>query len=390
MIAAWKSIVFPIVGAVLGASAFAYRQRVDRGPDELAYSLVPIRSQALSIAPAGGLRGFVDKAELRKILRLAEPRWTVVKTNHLLHSLRLWGLDAAFKLEPFEDGVSVPSSKRMLAALTDSAIAEECGVIPYPFLFMTRFGPSAPVTKGGGVSHPDQYIQGLGEAGARSDMAIRLPDGALATLEGVIRESLANFNIEQEMEFTAVAYSRWLPPTRRWVDRHGYMHSFDEIADALMSRSLDGASCCGAHVPYALVNLLRANEQEAILDEATAERVESHLAQFSRRLEENQDPSGVWLGSWYKSSEPSPENSRGLQALTATGHNLEWIALAAPRLRPRPDCVERAARALARLLPAHPFSTAVNTYPTFSHACRALALMEEVQPAALLASESGD
>ena len=137
----------------------------------------------------------------------------------------------------------------MFEALTDSVIAEECGVVPYPFLFMTHLGPSAPITKGGGVSHPDQYIQALGEAGARSDTAIRLPDGASATLEGVIRESLANFNIEQEMEFTAVAYSRWLPPTRRWVDRHGYVHSFDEIAEALMSRSLDGASCCGCARP---------------------------------------------------------------------------------------------------------------------------------------------
>ena len=158
--------------------------------------------------PTGGLRGYINKDDLRKILRLAEPRWTVVKTNHLLHALRLWGMDAAFKLEPFEYGVTVPSSRRMFEGLTDSVIAEECGVVPYPFLFMTHLGPSAPITKGGGVSHPDQYIQALGEAGARSDTAIRLPDGASATLEGVIRESLANFNIEQEMEFTAVAYSR--------------------------------------------------------------------------------------------------------------------------------------------------------------------------------------
>ena len=242
----------------------------------------------------------------------------------------------------------------MLDVLLDSRAAETSGVEPYPFLYRSDPGVSVQYEAGGcGIAHHDQYLKVMGDLGLSSETAIRLPDGSPSTLGEVIRNSLANFDIGQELEFTAVAYSRWLPPTRSWVDRHGDRHSFDDIAEALMKRPSDKTSCCGAHTPYALVNLLRANQQYPILDPDVARRVEAHLVDISRRLEANQDPSGAWLGRWYVSREPVPDETIGFQAIWATGHHLEWITLAPEHLRPNRQCIERA-RADAR--PTHPWA----------------------------------
>jgi hypothetical protein len=220
----------------------------------------------------------------------------------------------------------------------------------------------------------------------RCDTPIRLPGGSWFALEDVVRHSLANFDSEQELEFTAVAYSRWLPPETAWTDRYGEEHDFDQLTDALLRRVPQHTACYGCHTPYALVNLLRANERHRILRASTVRRLEARLVEVSRLLERNQDASGVWFGLWYKCSEPAPGHSRGLQAIWVTGHQLEWIALAPQRVRPALGCIKRAARALVRLLPEHSYMTAANTYPQFSHACRALALIEEVEPGAILAS----
>jgi len=88
----------------------------------------------------------------------------------------------------------------------------------------------------------------------------------------------------------------------------------------------------------------------------------------------------VWLGRWHESKAPLADAPWAFQAIAVTGHHLEWIALAPPQFRPRRESVERAALALARLIPQQPPPTVANSYAPFSHAARALLLMEEADP----------
>jgi hypothetical protein len=272
--------------------------------------------------------------------------------------------------------------------LTDSFEAERAGVVPYPFLQRSRFGVSVQVDSPGGFAHLDQYLKAFGELALPSSTPVRLPDGDWLTIEDVLRESLANFNIDQELEFTAVAYARWLPPTKSWVDRYGVAYTFDELASALLDRRADKTACNGVHTLYAIVNLLRVNAVYKILAPATTRRLEARLAEASRQLEQHQHSTGVWLARWYQSKEPAVDGSFALQAIWVTGHHLEWIALAPQGLRPRRATILLAAHALARLLLEHSYMTAANTYPQFSHACRRLALLEEVKPASLASGGS--
>jgi hypothetical protein len=144
------------ISVLISAIALASGRRSTARPPS--YRQLRLRAQALTIQPAGGLCGTVSIDELRSALRLVEPRLRVPKVNHLLHALRLWGAHSSFDLEPFDFGVQFSSSERLLDVLTDSLDAENSGIVPYPFLYRSRYGVGVHVGGGGSVAHVDQYL----------------------------------------------------------------------------------------------------------------------------------------------------------------------------------------------------------------------------------------
>jgi hypothetical protein len=265
--------------------------------------------------------------------------------------------------------------------------AEKAGV-PYPVLHHTAVGVGVQYeASAGGVTHHDQYLKAMAEAGVHASTKITLTDGTTATIGDLVRNSLHYFDIEQELEFTAVAYSRWLPPSREWINRYGESHSFDEVAWALLSKRPEDAACRGTHVAYALVNLLRADEVYRILKPASHRQIEDYLIWISSLLEKHQTGTGLWLGCWYASQAPMQDSDLTHQAILVTGHHLEWMALAPSRLRPPDAVIQKAARSLATLVENSPPATVAGSYPPYSHAGRALALLVAQDPLTLIRPE---
>ncbi|MCI0380420.1 MAG: hypothetical protein L0215_22780 [Gemmataceae bacterium] len=346
------------------------------------------RDKAIVIPPAGGLTGTISRQELYRALLFVQPQWRVSKTSIILHALRLWGPEAQFDASvlpnPFYAGI--PSGKRMLEVILDMEEHVQAGVKPSAFLYRSEHGVRVwyGAMFGGDVAHVDQFLKVTGELGLSSDQEIRLMDGSRATLGEVVHDSLALFSPKEELEFTAVAYSRWLPPNGEWVDRFGNRHSLDDICLALARKPLGEGTCSGIHVPYALVNLLRAHYLHPVLSKEAVQFAETRLQEISRLLEKNQSPSGAWFENWHVSNTPKDGPDPTFQIISATGHHLEWIALAPERLRPATPCVKRSARLLAELIPRHTVNTISSGYTAFSHAARALALIEECDPAEVI------
>jgi hypothetical protein len=91
---------------------------------------------------------------------------------------------------------------------------------------------------------------------------------------------------------------------------------------------------------------LLVDRHRPILAEPTRSAVIAELGQTSQRLEHVQLASGAWTLDWAKDDPPIasawlPDDQTG-PLLHATGHHLEWIALAPPELRPKEECIRKA------------------------------------------------
>lgn len=348
------------------------------------------RDRALALPPAGGLRGTVSREELRRVFWFTQPRWRMSKTANILHALRLWGGDATFSHDaPLGEGrATIADSRRMLTVMLDMKEFNQANVGPSPFLYRTEYGAGITeyLPSGGNVAHVDQYLKVMGELGLEAATPIRLADGHEATLADVLRDSLAKYRPTQELEFTAVAYSRWLPPNREWRDREGVRHTLDELCLAMAAKPIGEGACAGAHAPYALANLIRAHRAVPCLSGRAVAAAEGRLREVSGLLDRHRLPGGGWYSAWHRSAAPDPVGDPTFQFVVATGHHLEWIAMAPPELRPQADTIRAAASHLAEMIPTHTANTIHNGYTTFTHAARALALLEEVDPSEVLRS----
>lgn len=145
----------------------------------------------------------------------------------------------------------------------------------------------------------------------------------------------------------------------------------------------------GVHALYALANIYRVNEETVILSPETTLRLRNHFVDVVKRLEAHQRPNGAWFGNWAESAEIKVKSDpTAFEAIAATGHHLEWIAIMPPDLRPSRRAIAKAAQLLVELLPAHDISTIANNYAPFSHAARALLLLEKMDPDEFLNSDA--
>jgi hypothetical protein len=312
-----------------------------------------------------------------------------------MHALRLWGSSARFDSPDVQGDVpilnpfltAIPSAREMVAAMLSNPEARRLGVYPNINIRRSEYGVAVEVgTVPGSIGHVDQYLKVAGDLGLSSGTQLELGDGETATISDVLRDSLAQFQIDQELDFTAASYAMWLPPHRSWHDRFGVEHSLEEVVGALLRRPVGSGACFGTHLPYALVQLYRSNEECYLFSRSLAGRIATTLSRVSRLLERHQSREGAWYAQWQESASADETEPAAFQAIAATGHHLEWISYAPPPLRPGEETIRRAARFLAESIPLNSVTTISRSYPRFSHAARALVLLEEVDPANLISN----
>ena len=140
--------------------------------------------------------------------------------------------------------------------------------------------------------------------------------------------------------------------------------------------------CYGQHRLYTLAMILRIESQ--MLDEglgplickSTRRCVKDYLLDMTRRLHQNQSVGGYWDGNWADSSKPvpDPETDKLSRRILATGHALEWWAMAPQSLHPPRETIVRAAQWLSRTIIEMDQRTVEKNYTFLTHAARALSL----------------
>jgi hypothetical protein len=159
--------------------------------------------------------------------------------------------------------------------------------------------------------------------------------------------------------------------------------SFDLLADRLMRGHKRFGVCSGTHRLYSLMVLLRLDDDHDILSDAMRERALQHLKSVRDLIAVCQFEDGHWPSNWSEGAKAlsDPIEDELYKKVIATGHHLEWLAIAPQELHPPRDQILKAADWVIKTTTDQSASDISSRYTFFSHVGNALALWRKTHPA---------
>jgi hypothetical protein len=348
---------------------------------------VQLRTQpAATVDPLYDEPEFVSDDELLAVLTKVVPRFSRqhLRPNLVEHALRTWGSEIAFG---GDDAISGP---QMTEFLTDhSKYIDSWGKDNTPLMQLT--GEGVHVRWADGVSgsvHHDHTLAALTEAGLSLDAPVYTTVRPMQ-VRNVLEEALRDFRLdERETEWSALSFALWMAPQHAsaWHNGQGRCITFDLLADRLMRNHRRDGVCLGTHRVYSLMLMLRLNTQagDALLAAETVSDITEYLHDCRDLIAAAQDADGSWTANWTDgaaaaaSADPKAPFSK---RVIATGHHLEWLAIAPREFHPPREQMQKAARWLVRTTTEMPQAELDQNYTYFSHVAKALAMWRKTSPA---------
>jgi hypothetical protein len=345
--------------------------------------VTPPRTTPLVIEPLYDDPEVVSDRELADVLAKIQPRFPreKLKPNYVEHALRTWSVQATFADPDVMSGEALKNylvdHGRYLAAwgneMEPLLSDQEAGVA-------VRWG----YVDGASVHH-DHWLASLTEAGVSLDEPVFTPSQREHTIRDVLQQSLWDFRVDEvETEWSALAFGLWLPPQREWRLRDGRVVTFDLLADRLMRGDRKLGVCAGTHRVYSLMVLVRLDDEFQILTPTMRDRVWSHLETVRDAITVSQFPDGHWPSNWADGADAvaKPVDEELYKKVIATGHHLEWLAIAPPELHPPREQILNAADWVIGVTRGQSDAEIAQRYTFFSHIGNALALWRKTHPAA--------
>lgn len=381
----WRRILLFVASQaiILGGVVWATTQRWEHRQEVRA--LPPLRERAFKLTPLHDCPWMVTDEQLEASLRKVYPRFRgpEPKMNYVDHAFRMWGPDALF-----DDPEALSGAELRDLLLNHDEFAKVWPNNP-PFLVKTKTGPSIRYKEGRETaSHIDHSLASISETGISRDYPVRTSEED-TTFGELVRTSLRDFSLdEMEYEWSTLAYALFLPPVKSWYTTEGQELNWDRIADRLMREAVDQGVCFSQHRHHSLVAVLRAHDEVGpILSPTGRKRVIGYLTAVSRLLVRSQHERGYWDDQWYAGKQATTHADDALTGdtltnrLVATGHTMEWLALAPEEVLPPRENLTRAAQWIVRTLEQLDIEQIKNQYAFASHAADALALWRKTTPA---------
>ncbi len=321
----------------------------------------------------------VSDEDLAAVLTKVLPRFSreKLRPNYVEHALRIWGAQIEFDSP---DLVSGPQMAQYLVN-TGEYLASWGGDVepilePEPDGIRIRWGPDLTASV-----HHDHMLASMAEAGVTLDTPVFTP-ARQTTMEQILSEALRDFRLdERETEWSAMAFGLYLAPqgTASWHNGQGRRITFDMLAERLMRKHRKKGVCLGTHRVYSLMALLRLDEENGseLLTAATRSQIMQFLHGARDLIIASQDPDGSWPPNWHEGADAAANkdpNEKAYRRVIATGHHLEWLAIAPKELHPPHDSIVRAADWIVQKTLQTPQSEINSSYTFYSHVGNALAL----------------
>jgi hypothetical protein len=334
------------------------------------------------------MKNVVTEDDLVCVLCGALPLWNPPSVPSAFHELKLWGRNFAFTKDIL--GTERTGEFLVTTLLNDDACRANTAppggsyLLDSPFGIRVVLAGTEDAVEYRAEGHYGQLLKVLGEVAVPSTTAVRTSSGRVGDVAELYQDAVLRFSLAQELEFVACALAYWQPPLKTWKDQFGNEYGFDQLLSKLIATPFGKGACGGCHVPYAVVVILRVDEDYSILSSAMRNAAQKWLAGLSHWLEDRESPLGGWDKSWGKLGVvPFLYGDDLLDRITITGHHLEWMSLV-PNDSPLPSefVIKRAVAAIrrdVRALPALPYRSFKTLLPV-SHAARALALFRRDDP----------
>lgn len=340
------------------------------------------RTTPLVIAPLYDDPEVVSDEELAGVLAQIRPVFPPerMKPNFVEHALRAWSVRATFADPRALSGVQLKDflvdHGRYLASWGDSV---------EPLLQDRKDGVVVRWGKEDGASvHHDHWLASLTEAGVSlHEPVFTAGQRTPKTVADVLEQSLADFRVDEaEVEWSALGFGLWLPPQKEWYTRTGRHVSFDLLADRLMRGHKRFGVCSGTHRIYSLMVLVRLDDEYQILSAARRVEAMDHLREVRDLIVASQFPDGHWPSNWSVGADAleHPVDDELFKQVIATGHHLEWLAIAPTELHPPREQILKAADWVIATTLSQTSEEIQQRYTFFSHVGNALALWRKTHP----------
>lgn len=362
-------IILPAILGVLTLSAATVNTR----------PMMPVlHENPRTVRPQYNYDFVVSDQQLNQVLYQLRPKFSPdkpPKTNYVDHALRFWGTKIEF------DDQALDGAQLRELLVNHKTFSAAWGKNETPLLSMTPHGIAVRTQQGRStVSHVDHLLGSLAEVGTPLSYKI-----TAANVEGrlidMVRDGVMNFSLNQrEYEWTTLALAFYAADGSSWYSPEGQEINYDYLAKRIMRETQPDGVCYGQHRLYTLTILLRIDDQMrsegGLLSSETRGNILSYLGDMTRRAYQNQSSEGSWDGNWPDITIPvrDPDTDATSRKVLATGHMLEWWAMAPKELHPPRETIMRAAQWLTRVIIEMEPERIQRNYTFLTHAGRALAL----------------
>ena len=394
------AVVLAVGAACAGTCWYVYSEPRATTATPAGVTRFEVREVPLAFTPAP-LPDAVPGPRLRFALQSVRPYFEIARTAnrvpvpHIIHALRLWGVESEFPDLTFDLRVTPGfGGRRMLATLLEHDEFARLSSYKSPgMLYTSPYGIQVVCAADpmyGAIdtsSHLGKLGQVCGEVGVPSTHPVRTSDGATGTVADILRDDAARIVSGAEIDFVVCGLCRYAASGAPWVNRFGQTCDFDQLARSLLSRSPADGACDGIAKYHALACLARAADQTNLISPAIAADIRVRLTAVSRALEKCQKADGAWAWDWPQAEYPQAQVQRMnyrnplTGAYLVTGHHLEWMAIAPPECRPNDESIQLALTYLLRNWEAanDELLSDWRLYALFSHAARAVWLFSGKQ-----------
>lgn len=293
------------------------------------------------------------------------------KVNFVDHALRMWGDKVQFEDESCLSG---PEMRGLL--VNHDAFVKRWGKKTRPLIIHDEKGIGWRTQQGAAaISHVDHSLATLAEIGLKLDDQVRTAGGDVV-VEDLLESAVARFRLNQaEYEWTALACALYAENLDGWVTEEGQVMELDLIARRIIRERPNKGVCYGNHRLFTLAMLLRIDEETEWFSPKGRAAVMSHLREMTACLIQTQSTEGYWDSNWPNLAQPVDEKQQPrARRLLATGHALEWWAMAPEELLPPRETIVRAAQWLVREVDSLEPADVTANYTFLTHVGRALAL----------------